>query len=319
MAISLAPATGMRTTAATRAKPTVIHCEKMVERYLVLKGIAGFGDRLMTLARALQLAAATHRTLVIDWSHDSWNHCAESPQGFWHYFDLSGLPANVSVLRGDAETYALLDRLTAENTETVPPIFRGSLRRKDWGLRNGRLFIDDSSVQLTESAIVAGSAPVVVYLAYCSGALEAVLPFLRFRTVDPHAAVRYTIGVHFRNTDKANDLVPVLQRVRSVWKPGRTIYLATDDVAAIDTFQAEFGGDVHYTRPPPRPANGGGIHHASAAELEAVGLTKEDLTHAMIRDIMRLRDSVIFLDCPNSLFSRIVTVLRAFRSKERTL
>jgi hypothetical protein len=33
----------------------------------------------------------------------------------------------------------------------------------------------------------------------------------------------------------------------------------------------------------------------------------------MVRDVLRLRDSVIFLDCPNSLFSRIVSVLRSGR------
>lgn len=285
----------------------------MSERWLVLKGLAGFGDRLMTLARALQLAAATGRTLLIDWSQDAWNHCVEAPKGFWHYFDLSGLPVGVSVVRGDTETYATLDRLNAE--VVLPPVFRGALRRTDYKLNRstGRLCLDDTPVQLTESAILAATEPVVVYLAYCSGRLEDVLPYLRFRTVDPHGAVRYTIGVHFRNTDKANALGPMLDRVRVVWKPGRSIYLATDDETAIDAFRAEFGGDVHYTRPPPRPANGGGIHHASAEELAAVGLTKEDLTHAMVRDVLRLRNSVIFLDCPNSLFSRIITVLRSGR------
>lgn len=286
--------------------------EKMSERWLVLKGIAGFGDRLMTLARAMQLAAATGRTLVVDWSQDSWNHC-DPPKGFWHYFDLSGLPT--AVLRGDAETYALLDRLSSEGVATVPSVFQGTLRRTDWSLRRdiGRLYIGDVPVQLAESAILAAKEPVVVYLAYCSGRLEDVLPYMRFRTVDPHSAVRYTIGVHFRNTDKANALEPMLARVRAVWKAGRSIYLATDDAGAISAFQSEFGGDVHFTRPPPRPANGGGIHHASAEELAAVGLTKEELTHAMVRDVLRLRNSVIFLDCPNSLFSRIVSVLRSGR------
>lgn len=225
----------------------------------------------------------------------------------------------MSVLRGDAETYALLDRLSAKALPTIPAIFRDSLRRLDWTLKGGRLCIGDTSVQLTETDIVAAPAPVVVYLAYCSGPIEGVLRHLRFKTQPPYASIRYTIGVHFRNTDKANALGPMLERVRGTWKPGRSIYLATDDGAAINAFQAEFGDDVHFTRPPPRPANGGGIHHASAEELAAVGLTKEELTHGMVRDILRLRDSVLFLGCPNSLFSLIVTVLRAFRSKERSL
>jgi len=287
--------------------------EKMLERWLVLKGIAGLGDRLMTLARAMQFAAATGRTLLIDWSHDSWNHSVEEPKGFWHYFDLVDLPASVNVVRGDAETYAILDRLSAAGAGVTPSVFRGALRRTDWELNRsvGRLFIGDEPVQLTDAAIVTSRESVVVYLAYCSGPLEGVLPHLRFRTVDPHGAVRYTIGVHFRNTDKSNDLTEMLERVQRVWRAGSGIYLATDDEAAIDVFCREFGGDVHYSRPPPRPASGGGIHHATAAELATVGLTKEDLTHAMIRDVMRLRDSVVFVGCPNSLFSAVVTGLRS--------
>ena len=76
-------------------------------RYLIVKGVAGFGDRLATLGRAIGLAMATGRTLVIDWSDASWNH--EQPaKGFWHYFDLVGLPASIQVVRGDAETSTLL-------------------------------------------------------------------------------------------------------------------------------------------------------------------------------------------------------------------
>ena len=149
----------------------------------------------------------------------------------------------------------------------------------------------------------------MVYLAYCSGRLEDVLPYLLFKTPMTREAPA-KIGVHFRNTDKANDLDAILLQVKRVWRPGYTIYLATDDQEAVSVFRDVFGADVRATNPPPRPANGGGIHHCSAAELAEVGITKEELTHDMIRDVLRLRDTTVFLDCPNSLFSRTVSVLR---------
>jgi len=278
--------------------------------YLVLKGIAGFGDRLMTLARAMQLAAHTGRTLVIDWSQDSWNH-DEVPKGFWHYFDLKGISA-LKLVRGDDETYATLDRLSARSTDTIPAIFCGNLRRTDWGLKGGRLFIGDVPVQLSEQEITDATVQVVVYLAYCSGPLEGILPYLVFRSMD-FASPKYVVGVHFRNTDKANPIGAILERTAHVWRSGRSIYLSTDDPAAIAVFRTRFGNDVTTSKPPPRPASGGGIHHCTAEELAAVGTNKEELTNDMLRDILCLVNSVVFVDSPNSLFSRIVHGLRGAR------
>jgi hypothetical protein len=92
---------------------------------------------------------------------------------------------------------------------------------------------------------------------------------------------------------------------------GRQIWLATDDVAAIAAFHERFGEDVTGLTPPPRPSSGGGIHHATAAELATVGTTKERLMFDMMHDMVALRDCLVFID---SLFSRIVHGLRALRS-----
>lgn len=280
------------------------------QRYLLLKGIAGLGDRLMTLGRAIQLARVTRRTLLIDWSQESWNH-DDPPKGFWHYFSLD---ADIPVVRGDADTYAMIDTLSATGATAAPLPFQKRLRRLDWTLdrRVGRLFIDRVPAQLTDREILTTDAQVVVYLAYCSGKFEQILPHLQFLT-PPVTDGPYNIGVHFRNTDKANSIDATIASVRRVWAPGRTIWLATDDVGALDAFRGAFGDAVHTSPPPPRPANGGGIHHASAAELGAVSTSKEELNHAMMHDLYRLRDAGVFVGCPNSLFTRIVEQLRLGR------
>lgn len=279
------------------------------ERYLVVKGLAGFGDRLLTLARAVQLAAATRRTLVIDWSDASWNHDTVVPKGFWHYCDLVGLPESLNIVRGDAETWTLLDSLSSEGVATLPAEFKGACRRVDYLLRGGRLCLGDVPIQLTEQEIVTAREPVVMYLAYCSGQVEPLLPHLRLRA--PTQPPRAAIGVHFRNTDKANSLADTLARVERAWRPGRKVWLATDDAAAVTAFRTRFGPDLEGLTPPPRPVSGGGIHHATAAELAAVGTTKERLLFDMMCDVVALRDCVLFVDSPNSLFSRIVHGLRA--------
>jgi hypothetical protein len=276
-------------------------------RYLLVKGIAGLGDRLMTLGRAIQLARITRRILMIDWAQESWNH-DDPPKGFWHYFDLTD---DVPVVREDAATYKMIDGLTSATA--IPAQFTGRLRRLDWTLNRqmGRLFIDGVRAQLTDREIITATEQVVVYLAYCAGTMETIVSHLRFRT--PPMGDRYDVGVHFRNTDKVNSVTEMITRVKEIWSTGQSIWLATDDVSAVATFRIVFGEAVYAADPPPRPTNGGGIHHASAEELAVFGTTKEVLNHAMIQDVYRLRDAAIFVGCPNSLFTRLVTVLRLRR------
>jgi hypothetical protein len=285
----------------------------MTDRYLVLKGMAGFGDRLMTLGRALMLAQVTGRRLLVDWTDIAWNHAWPEPRGFFHYFDLKE-PARG--LLGAASDAALIEKLTELNEEAsvLPAVFRGSLVRSgvEFNHATGRMELRGVPVRVTESQILVSKERVVVYMAYNAGRMEDVLPHLVIRE-QPGATMvpKSVIGVHFRNTDKANDIGDALKRTQAVWKSGRSIYLATDDVGAIEAFRAAFGDDlICGATPPPRPASGGGIHHALPDELAAIGTTKEDLIWSMLRDISALRSSVFFVDCPNSLFSKVVWMLR---------
>jgi hypothetical protein len=289
----------------------------MSDRYLVLKGMAGFGDRLMTLGRAFVLAQATGRRLLIDWTDIAWNHAWPEPRGFFHYFDLQG---SVRDLLGATSDTALIETLTALNSEAsvLPVVFRGSLVRSgvEFNHATGRMELRSAPVRLSEGEIVAAKERVVVYMAYNAGRLEDVLPYLVIR--ERGAGPKPVIGVHFRNTDKANDLSDTLRRVQAVWKPERSIYLATDDMKAIEVFRSAFGGDlICGATPPPRPASGGGIHHALPDELAAGGLCKEDLIWSMLQDITTLRSSIIFVDCPNSLFSKVVWMLRVKKTESK--
>ena len=132
-------------------------------RYLIVKGIAGFGDRLATLGRGIWLAKLTGRTLVIDWSDSSWNH-DQPAKGFWHYFNLNGLPHSVKVVRGDTETSELIASLSASNTLTVlPNIYKGQLHRTDYSYNPADVYttrLDGEPVQLTRDILCSSNADV---------------------------------------------------------------------------------------------------------------------------------------------------------------
>ncbi len=282
------------------------------ERWLVLKGVAGFGDRLATLGTAIQLAVMTKRTLVIDWFDSSWAH--DISHGFFHYFDLE-LPPSVSVIRGDAETHLMLKQLNTE-TSVYPATWIGNLSsRKHTYNRVTILELNGSKVATSPHEIIVADTKIAVFAAYGYRGQEKTVPFLRFRYSD--TIPRYDIGVHFRNTDKHNNLDAILTQMKHVWKPGRSIYFATDDAVALRVVRETFGDVVHGYEPPPPRSTGGGIHHTPAEELAAVGKTKEELNIEMIRDILILCDTVLFIPSSNSCFSWTVEAIRDLKHKRK--
>jgi len=58
-------------------------------KYVLLKGLKGFGDRLQCLLQAIRYAKATQRCLVVDWRDKDW--CHDENYAFDAYFSLKGL------------------------------------------------------------------------------------------------------------------------------------------------------------------------------------------------------------------------------------
>ena len=54
-------------------------------KYLLVKALLGFGDRLQTLKMCVKYAQEHAREILIDWSDSIWSHSEES---FYTYFDL---------------------------------------------------------------------------------------------------------------------------------------------------------------------------------------------------------------------------------------
>lgn len=56
------------------------------ERYLILKGCAGLGNRMYTLSRAIQYAELNNRKIYIDWSDGQFDKKGVNP--FYDYFEI---------------------------------------------------------------------------------------------------------------------------------------------------------------------------------------------------------------------------------------
>ncbi|MEK9556155.1 MAG: hypothetical protein VW352_06900 [Gammaproteobacteria bacterium] len=59
-------------------------------KFVMLKGMEGFGDRLQTLLQAIRYATVTKRTLIIDWRDNNWAGSTQINADY--YFKLNTLP-----------------------------------------------------------------------------------------------------------------------------------------------------------------------------------------------------------------------------------
>lgn len=58
------------------------------KKYLVLKGCAGLGNRLITLMGAIRYCERTQRILYVDWADGMFDQ--EGQNAFTQYFELNG-------------------------------------------------------------------------------------------------------------------------------------------------------------------------------------------------------------------------------------
>ena len=78
-------------------------------KYLVLKGCAGLGNRFLTIKDAIQYAKDTDRILYVDWS-DGW-HLEKGKNSFYEFFDLCNVKHITTIepilnaLKNGASTY----------------------------------------------------------------------------------------------------------------------------------------------------------------------------------------------------------------------
>ena len=108
------------------------------------------------------------------------------------------------------------------------------------------------------------------------------------------------VGVHFRNTDRSNDINNFLKEIKK-YKEYK-IYLATDDINALHIFKNELKDYNLFYYFEPFDANGENIHFNNP--------DKDNVIMSILIDMYMLYNSNIFIKSPNSLVSKLVNKMR---------
>jgi len=169
-------------------------------KYLIVKGVLGFGDRLQSLKMCIKYALKHNLQIYVDWSDPIWSHNGET---FYTYFNL----VNIPVLNS-------LDDIP-EDASVFPPVWKGYLK----GYPDIDLNTSNKEVTFGYIDEQVFDADVFVYLCNDYRYIFEDSQFFAnvFRVTDSriiqkvrNRVQRYnlksTIGIHLRGTDRARKL-----------------------------------------------------------------------------------------------------------------
>jgi hypothetical protein len=249
------------------------------QKYLLVKGRSGVGNRVFSLLTAVLYARLTRRRLLVDWSDPTYSNLGSNAV---HQFFIS-------------ELFGPSDEIPS--TDSVrPEIWRGHLHdsakalqaRRAPGLKGDPLVWKRFSVSLSqldypeEVLVMWTYFPLIDQLrrhlhGEFSGlrelGTETILRRLVRESLELHPAIRErvdgikrnwpdepAIGVHIRSTDKLTNIRAVRRKVDDLraQHPGAPVFLASDSRAVEDSFARIWPGLL--TAPKWYPSGGRSLH-----------------------------------------------------------
>ena len=319
---------------------------EMAEKYLIVKGCAGLGNRVSTLCSAIEYAKETHRTLLVDWGDGE--IVAEGYNFFNDYFSLKDVPHLTSYtpivqqknlryypdVQGcdiTAGTFRLFDQCKSDRLPRIPfhRLPKNKIRtfRRHWRVKeregvkcaNKRfLLLDDKVLPYGGDMSKRLKHDVVFYLDF--------IPSFSRKTMERHVRLKDPIhsrinrfllneldggralGVHIRATDKKpeREINDLVAYLRSLDKDNVSIFLSTDNIDLQRQLMQVIEAIKVFPKQLPRVASGG-IHQWSVRNKDHTKAV--ELLESSIIDMYLLSTCEYLLFQGNSSFSRIAALM----------
>lgn len=316
----------------------------MSNRFLILKGTAGIGNRLITLANAIAYADKTNRTILVDWSDGQFGIKEENV--FYRYFALNKTPHIQSIkdiknyyslshypkhwaLHPNSAVYDIYKQNSSYFfTRIIPSKFpkksgywclkekqNNTLAQQALNLlnKNNPPFGGNYSTKMNED--------VVFYADFCPPFSPDILrnhiklsDWLNSEIEDltsKYQLGRDTVGIHIRMTDKQpdSDLDKLIKKIKDLGFEKKQVFLATDNPEIEDSFQGIFSNLIFL--PKWRPEHIGkqmGVHQYAIRNKD-YGMAERQLKESII-DMWLLSKCEFLIYQKNSSFSRVSAVLK---------
>jgi hypothetical protein len=208
----------------------------------------------------------------------------------------------------------------SEDYDAIPPTITNFCRVPLTHIanHNASLMINNSysmrNIDVGRSLDCYGNSNIRMYVGHGGNSRMNILKYMRVKqdvfdlmkekinSIDSTILDSKYIGVHFRNTDRPNDINHYIASINRYHDA--TIYLATDDYTAYDKIKATMNPTnrlVQITN----PFNGGG------KPIHIVSTDKYELNMNILIDIYMLSKAVDFIPSEASLVSRFILLMRS--------
>ncbi|MCT0208448.1 hypothetical protein KQ305_12135 [Synechococcus sp. CS-1332] len=265
-----------------------------MRRTVVVKGIAGLGNRLQVLGYCCDLASHWNAALCVDWTHNSWS------DSFENYFQLS-CPSEMAFVRPEDGFGQVMPSRYACSITKNPLNCHGAL--------NGDFLTEpDQDPDGPWDTLV-----VCRYLARYSNRLfrilrlhqdikQAVMSRMNEMDLVPGAYECW----HVRHTDASGGCPKEILRAIAGYSGRRRSVVITDSFEVVDMCR-QFNISCPSIVPVVKVGDGLGIHHLDEERLRQEGLSKQDINRSVVTDLMIAGLSRHFWGtCQRSSFSSFV-------------
>lgn len=288
------------------------------EKYLLVKGIAGLGNRILAALTGILYARLTGRILIIDWSDRTYS--IDGTNAFPHLFHCPSCRSTEDIPKTDSVLPAVWRDHLHESVERLREPFGNN---KEFRLMSS---IDMDSLDYSEDVLVMWTyidkveelrkhfktALSEFYQASRKEILSSLLredlllhPLIRERVeeIKNNLLIGKTVGVHVRFTDHRANLKSILKKLDVLLrqKPELQIFLATDNSMVKKLFEESYPSVI--TTEHWYPAPGSRIHQNPACPDRL-----ENAVEALV-DLYALAECDYLIVDTSSIFSYLAVLL----------
>jgi len=262
--------------------------------YVIYQGSGGLIHMLGGLVYCIEYCKKYKHFLIIDVkNHSCFN---QNFSDFFYLKDFNNYSEDYNMISNDISCFK---KISLEYISKNNAIHRGNI--------NG-YWIKNINVNCSLNSYEINKDRVKIYVGHGGNNRQNIVRYIGIKPEilkqikDNYNIENEYIGVHFRNTDRVNNINNYINIINSYNNINTTVYLATDDYNAFDMISKSISHNKIIQFSKPYNNNGGPIHFSN--------VDKKELVMNLLIDMYFLINSSIFVPSEDSLISKLVMYIR---------